>query len=81
MLTVKRFVLRKLLEAQREFIRTQHLHVAASSIAKLPDDAFALAATADACSMVNLVCLFMKPHLLALLHDNCLDLLLCAQIV
>jgi len=36
--TVKRFVLRKLLEVQREFIRTQHLHVVASSIAKLPDD-------------------------------------------
>jgi len=37
--TVKRFVLRKLPEVQREFIRTQHLHVVASSIAKLPDDA------------------------------------------
>jgi len=28
--------------------------------------------------MVNLVCLFMKPHLLVLLQDNCLDLLRCA---
>ena len=61
---VKLFVLRKLPEVQREFIRTQHLHVLASSIAKLPD-AFVSAAAADACSMVNLVylcksCLFMK---------------------
>jgi len=44
----------------------------ASSIAKLPDDAFVSVVTADArgCDdqpMVNLVCLFMKPHLLALL--------------
>jgi len=38
-----------------------------SSIEKLPDDPFVSAATADTCSMVNLVCLFMKPHLLALL--------------
>jgi len=71
------FVLRKLPEVQREFIRTQHLHVAASSIVKLPDDAFLSAATADACSMLNLVCMFMKPHLLALLQDNRLDLLRC----
>jgi len=49
-------VLRKLPEVQREFIRTQHLHVVDSSIAELPDDAFVSAATADACSMVNLVC-------------------------
>jgi len=52
---------------QREFIRTQHLHVVASNIAKLPVDAFVSVVTADARSMVNLVCLFMKPHLLALL--------------
>jgi len=64
-------MLRKLPEVQWEFIRTQHRHVIASCIAKLPSDAFVLAATADACSMINLVCLFMKPHLLALLHDNC----------
>ena len=64
---VKFFVLPKLPKVQREFIRTQHLHVVASSIAKLPDDAFVSAATAGACSMVNLVRLFMKPHLLALL--------------
>jgi len=50
------FVLRKLLEVQREFIRTQHLHVVASSIAKLPDDAFVSVVTADARFMVNLVC-------------------------
>ena len=37
------------------------------------DDAFLLAATADACTMVHLVSLFMKPNLLALLQDNCLD--------
>jgi len=36
--------------------------------------AFASAATADACSIVHLVCVFMKTHLLALLQDNCLDL-------
>ena len=34
------------------------------------DDAFVSAATADACSMVDLVCLFMKAHLLALLEIN-----------
>jgi len=28
--------------------------------------------------MVHLVCLFMKTHLLALLQDNCLDLVHCA---
>jgi len=61
---VKLFVLPKLPKVQWEFIRTQHLHMVASSIAKLPDVS---AATADTCSMVNLVCLFMKPHLLALL--------------
>jgi len=30
------------------------------------------------CSMVHLVCLFRKTHLLALLQDNCLELLRCA---
>jgi len=60
-------VLRKFLEVQREFVCTQHLHLVASSIAKLPDDAFVSAVTANACSMVNLVCLFMKSRLLALL--------------
>ena len=44
----------------------------------IDDDAFVSAATADACSMVHLVCLFMKTHLLALLQDNCLDLDRCA---
>jgi len=44
----------------------------------MKDDAFVSAATADACSMVHLVCLFMKTHLLALLQDNCLDLVHCA---
>jgi len=44
----------------------------------LINDVFVSAATADACSMVHLVCLFMKTHLLALLQDNCLDLLRCA---
>jgi len=28
--------------------------------------------------MAHLICLFMKTHLLALLQDNCLDLVLCA---
>jgi len=51
--------------------------VVASSIAKLTDDAFVSVVTANARSVVNLVCLFMKPHLLAL-QDNCLDLLRCA---
>jgi len=36
---------RKRPEVQREFIRTQHLHVVASRIAKLPDDAFVSDAT------------------------------------
>jgi len=47
-------VLRKLPEVQREFIRTQRLHVVASSIAKLPDNAFVLVVATDARSMVNL---------------------------
>jgi len=64
-------VLQKLLEVQWEFICTQHLHVVVSSIAKLPNDAFVVAATADTRFMVNLVLLFMKLHLLALLQDNC----------
>jgi len=42
------------------------------------DDAFVSAATADACFMVPRVCLFMKTHLLALLQDNCIDLVCCA---
>ena len=33
---------------------------------------------ANTCSMVGLVCLFMKTHLLALLQDSCLDLVHCA---
>jgi len=53
-------VLRKLPEVQREFIRTQLLYAVASCIAKLPDDAFVSAAMADACSMVNLACWFIK---------------------
>jgi len=40
---VKLFVLRKLLYVQQEFIRTQHMHMVASGIAKLPNDAFVLA--------------------------------------
>jgi len=52
--------------------------VVASSIAKPPIDAFVSVVTVDARSMVDLVCLFMKPHLLALLQDNCLDFLDCA---
>jgi len=60
-------VLRKHPEVQWEFICTQHLHVVASSIAKLPDDVFVSAAMANARSMVNLVGLFMKPYLLVLL--------------
>jgi len=37
------------------------------------------AAMAEACS--NLVCLFMKTHLLALMQDNCLDFIVfsCAS--
>jgi len=31
----------------------------------------------DACSMVHLVCLFVKTHLLALLQDKCHDLVCC----
>jgi len=33
---------------------------------------------ADVCSVVHLVCLFMITYVLALLQDNCLDLLCCA---
>jgi len=42
------------------------------------DDTFISAVTADACSMVHLVCLLIKTYLLALLQGNCLDLLRCA---
>jgi len=42
------------------------------------DDTFVSAATNNACFMIHLVCLFMKTHLLALLQDNCLDLVHCA---
>jgi len=43
------------------------------------DNAFVSAATADdAFSMVHLVRLFIKTHLLALLQDNCLDFVRCA---
>jgi len=42
------------------------------------DDASVSVAMADACTMVYVVCLFMKTHLLALLQDNCLDLIRCA---
>jgi len=38
------------------------------------NDAFVSAAMADEYFMVPFVCLFMKTHLLALLQDNCLDL-------
>jgi len=48
------------------------------SINLINDDAFVLAAMADACTMVHLICLFMKPHLLSLLQDNCPDLVHCA---
>ena len=37
------------------------------------DDAIVSAATAYACFMVCLVCLFVKTHLVALLQDNCFD--------
>ena len=44
-------------------------------INRINDDVFV---PADPCSMVHLVCLFIKKHLLALLQDNCLDLVRCA---
>jgi len=43
----------------------QHLHMVASSIAKLPDDAFVSAVTTDACSMVDLVCYETAPASIA----------------
>jgi len=45
------------------------------------DDYFISAATADVCSIIHLVSLFMKTHLLALLQDKCLDfvVLSCAS--
>jgi len=68
------------LEVQPGFVRKQHLHVVARStrqqapsIEKLPVDAFVSAATADARSMVNLVCLFMKTYLLSLLQITVLN--------
>jgi len=42
------------------------------------DDAFVSAPTADTWTTVHLVCLFMKTHRLALLQDNCLDVVHCA---
>jgi len=33
---------------------------------------------ADVCFMLHFVCLFMKTHLVALLQDNCRDLVHCA---
>ena len=42
------------------------------------DDLFVSAATAKACFMVHLVCLFIKTYLLTLLQDNCFDLVRCA---
>jgi len=48
------------------------------SINLINDDTFVLAATANASTTVHFVCLFMKPHPLALLQDNCLDLVHCA---
>jgi len=42
------------------------------------DDAFVSVATANARPMVHLVYLFTKTHLLALLQDNCLELVRCA---
>jgi len=47
-------------------------------ITLISDDVFVSAATADACSMVHRVCLFVKMNLLALLQDNCLDWFCCA---
>jgi len=41
-------------------------------------DAFISAAADDACSVVHLLCLFMKKHLLALLQGNYLYLVRCA---
>ena len=43
-------------------------------------NAFVSAATANACFMFNLVCLFIKRPLLELLQDNCLDLVRCASL-
>ena len=37
-----------------------------------------MTAMTDTCFMIHLVCLFMKTHPLALLQDNCLDLVCCA---
>ena len=44
------------------------------------DDVFISAAMADTYLMVDLVCLFMTMHLLALLQGNCLDLVRCASL-
>jgi len=71
------FELQKLPEVQREFICTQHLHVVASSIAKPPIDAFALVVTADARSIVNLVCLFETAPA-SVVMGYCLNFLHCA---
>jgi len=42
------------------------------------DDAFVLTAMAEVCSIIHVICLFMKMHLLVLLQGNCLELVHCA---
>jgi len=62
-----------------QFFKLQYLNIFVWILINLiNDDAFILAATVNTCLVVHLVCLFMKTHLLALLQDNCLDLVCCA---
>jgi len=59
-------------------LESQNLKFLGQKIGCPNDDVFVLDATANVCTMVHLVCLFMNPHLLALLQDICLDLVHCA---
>jgi len=61
-----------------KFFKLQPFQYFAIIFNSINDDAFLSTVMADACSMVHLVWLFMNMHLLALLQDNCLDLIRCA---
>ena len=64
-----------------KFFKLPHFQFCALILFNLiNDDAFVSAATADTYSMVHLVCLFMKTHLLMLMQDNCPDLVCCAYL-
>ena len=60
------------------FLRKPPKPGGSKSVNWINDDAFGSAVTANGWFIIHLVCLFMKVYLLALLQDNCLDLVRCA---